>query len=175
MLLSLVAFAAATQFAVAFTRSYSLSQASIPSLSSSIRRSYSTKWENDGKRVQRPIHAYSGSNLADLVKEKRSPKSKQANGRANNIAQKMIHLVEKMINSRSIPGSVEFQFDASQIDDKIKQYKIDLSVSSSVTGTLLLRAAITAGRRDVCRVLLKHGALPLAVDSEGEIKRRLQY
>jgi hypothetical protein len=27
--------------------------------------------------------------------------------------------------------------------------------------------AIASGRRDVCRVLLKHGALPLAVDSEG--------
>lgn len=165
MLLSLAAFAAVTQCAVGYSRSYSLSRTPVSSLP--IRRSYSTHSRSDGSRVPCPLHAYSDLTLTDSKEKRSSPKSRQSNRRANNIAQKMILLVEKMINSRSFPGSVEFQFDATQIDDKIKQYKIDLSVSSSVTGTLLLRAAITAGRRDVCRILLKHGALPLAVDSEG--------
>lgn len=92
---------------------------------------------------------------------------KQALKKSSDIAQKMIHLLEKMIKSRKFPGSIEFEFDETQIDEKIKQYKINLSICTRETGVLLLRVAIACGRRDVCRVLLKHGALPLAVDSEG--------
>jgi hypothetical protein len=87
--------------------------------------------------------------------------------RSIDVPQKMIHLLEKMIKSKKFPGSIEFEFDETQIDEKIKQYRINLSICTKDTGVLLLRVAIASGRRDVCRVLLKHGALPLAVDSEG--------
>lgn len=83
------------------------------------------------------------------------------------MSQKMVHLLEKMVKTKKFPGSVEFQFDDIQIDEKIKQYKIDLSIRIKDTNLLLLRVAIAAGRRDVCRILMKHGALPLDTDGEG--------
>lgn len=92
---------------------------------------------------------------------------KKATKKLVDISQKMIQLLEKMIKSKKFPGSIEFDFDETQIDEKIKQYKINLSICTKDTGVLLLRVAIACGRRDVCRVLLKHGALPLAIDSGG--------
>ena len=95
--------------------------------------------------------------------------NKRGNGDSVDISQKMVHLLEKMVKTKKFPGSIEFQFDDIQIDEKIKQYKIDLSIRLKDTNLLLLRVAIAAGRRDVCRVLLKHGALPLDSDGEGAI------
>jgi hypothetical protein len=79
----------------------------------------------------------------------------------------MVQLLEKMITRKEFTGSSEFIYDDTQIDEKIKQYKIDLNVSDKDTGLLLLRVAITSGRRDVCKVLLKHGASALSTDKEG--------
>ena len=97
------------------------------------------------------------------------PSNKRGKGKveAADVSQKMVQLLEKMVVTKKFPGSVEFQFDDVQIDEKIKQYKIDLSIRIKDTNLLLLRVAIAAGRRDVCRILLKHGALPLHSDGEG--------
>jgi hypothetical protein len=116
-------------------------------------------------RINAVTDATRGENIEKkkvLIGKKQGPK------RSIDIPQKMIHLLEKMIKSKKFPGSIEFEFDETQIDEKIKQYKINLSICTKETGVLLLRVAIAYGRRDVCRVLLKHGALPLAVDSEGK-------
>ena len=99
----------------------------------------------------------------------RQPSNKRGKGESVDVSQKMVHLLEKMVKTKKFPGSVEFQFDDIQIDEKIKQYKIDLSVRIKETNLLLLRVAIAAGRRDVCRILLKHGALPLDSDGEGPV------
>ena len=63
--------------------------------------------------------------------------------------------------------ALEFKYRDAQIEEKIKQHKINLSVSCQQTGILPLRAAIRLGRRDVCRVLLRHGACPMASESDG--------
>ena len=88
--------------------------------------------------------------------------------KGSDIPQKMIQLLEKMISKRMFPGSMDFRYDSVQIEEKIKKYRIDLSIPHSGTGYLLLRIAIAGGRRDVCRLLIKHGASQLAVDSKGE-------
>jgi hypothetical protein len=95
------------------------------------------------------------------------PSNKRGKGDSIDVSQKMVHLLEKMVKTKKFPGSVEFQFDDIQIDEKIKQYKIDLSIRIKDSNLLLLRVAIAAGRRDVCRILMKHGALPLDTDGEG--------
>ena len=83
------------------------------------------------------------------------------------VPQKMIHLLERMISTKKFASSSEFRYDDSQIEEKIKQYKINLSIPDKASGLLLLRIAIAAGRRDVCKVLLKHGASQLAMDEKG--------
>lgn len=105
--------------------------------------------------------------VTDAMRDDRPEKKNTLIKKSISTSQKMIHLLEKMIKSKKFPGSIEFDFDETQIDEKIKQYKINLSICTKDTGVLLLRVAIACGRRDVCRVLLKHGALPLAVDSGG--------
>lgn len=105
------------------------------------------------------------SSIADA--NYKSPSNKRGKGESIDVSQKMVHLLEKMVKTKKFPGSAEFQFDDIQIDEKIKQYKIDLSIRIKDTNLLLLRVAIAAGRRDVCRILLKHGALPLDTDGEG--------
>ena len=87
--------------------------------------------------------------------------------KANNVPQKMIRLLAKMISNNKFPGSTEFQYDVTQIDEKILKYKINLSIPDIDTGFLLLRIAICAGRRDVCRLLVKHGASQLGEDKNG--------
>jgi hypothetical protein len=80
-----------------------------------------------------------------------------------------IRLLCKMITSTAQGKPEVFQFKDMQIEEKIKQFKINLSIPDPDTGLLPLRCAIRSGRRDVCRVLLRHGASPLARDHCGII------
>lgn len=100
--------------------------------------------------------------------EKNTAKVGKAGGKkVSDIPQKMIRLLAKMISTKKFSGSTEYQYDVNQIDEKILKYKINLAIPEKDSGFLLLRIAITAGRRDVCKVLLKHGASQLASDKNG--------
>ena len=74
-----------------------------------------------------------------------------------------------LIQMMSMRTGTEFTYSDTQIEEKIRQHKINLSVVDVVTGMLPLRAAIRLGRRDVCRVLLRHGANPMTADSSGPV------
>ena len=71
-------------------------------------------------------------------------------------------------SSSSIP-----QFTTSQIEDFIITYKPSLSLPDETTGILPLRTAIRSGRRDLVRLLLRHGAYPGDVDEEGLVIKEI--
>jgi hypothetical protein len=74
-----------------------------------------------------------------------------------------------MITARFQGDGLGFQFKDAQIEEKIRQFKIKLSFPDPESGLLPLRYAIRMGRRDVCRILLKHGASASAIDRNGMI------
>lgn len=113
------------------------------------------------------LHSVYDARLKDKTNEKSSTVFSKGSKKKNDIPQKMVQLLEKMITRKEFTGSSEFLYDDTQIDEKIKQYKIDLNVCDKDTGLLLLRVAISLGRRDVCKILLKHGASSLSSDKAG--------
>jgi Ankyrin repeat len=73
-------------------------------------------------------------------------------------------LLVKMI-TKSIPA----EFSILQIEEYIRTFKVPLTTPDEATGLLPLRHAVRSGRRDVLRLLLRHGASPTASDREGNL------
>ena len=132
---------------------------------------HSTITSTSGRKVlshHNKLNRISSTALSENLSRNNQLVGKKVTSRKTaDVPQKMIHLLERMISTKKFAGSSEFRYDNTQIEEKIKQYKINLAIPDKASGLLLLRIAITAGRRDVCKVLLKHGASQLAMDDKG--------
>ena len=83
-----------------------------------------------------------------------------------------IKLLLQMMSKRKLDDdskSSDFKYSDGQIEEKIRQHKINLSLMDSTTGTVPLRNAIRLGRKELCRILMRHGASPMAFDKEGQV------
>ena len=126
-----------------------------------------TKQGRNGAHNYCNTNAISYTALNENMRNNQVIGKKSLSRKAADVPQRMIHLLERMISTRKFVGSLEFRYDDAQIEEKIRQYKINVSIPDKASGLLLLRIAIAVGRRDVCKTLLRHGASQLAMDERG--------
>lgn len=81
-----------------------------------------------------------------------------------------LRLLCRMIVQSHANASHEFAYSHFQIEEVVQQRKIKVHQVNRDSGLYPLRYSIRFGRRDVMRVLLKHGASAMSEDSEGTVR-----
>ena len=78
-----------------------------------------------------------------------------------------LRLLCRMIMQSHTNASQEFAYSHFQIEEVLQERKVRVHQVNRDSGLYPLRYSIRCGRRDVMKVLLKHGASAMSDDAEG--------
>ena len=78
-----------------------------------------------------------------------------------------LRLLCRMIVQSHMNASQEFAYSHFQIEEVLQERKVRVHQVNRDSGLYPLRYSIRCGRRDVMKVLLKHGASAMSDDAEG--------